>query len=131
VSTEAIILVVIAALVIIAALAFLAPNMRNRKYERELGRRREEAADRHRDEAQARASRAEQAERRAREERVQADQAERQAALHEEGRADHELVGEDDDPRLVEHATTDTNGEGRFTRENADDTVRTEQRPGY
>lgn len=114
-STVAIVLI-IAAAVLLAGLLVLAPRLRGRKHERELDRRRHEAADAQREKAHLREERADKAERLAREERERAREAEHRATLHEEGAADHELVGRDDDPRLVERAATtpDDNTRARY-----------------
>jgi hypothetical protein len=102
-TTGAIIAIVVAALIIIALLAFVLPRMRARarvqKRERELQNRREQVAGEHRAEADARERQAEEAAQRARiaqreaeAERAQADLHQERAGLHEKGMADHELI---------------------------------------
>jgi len=102
-STGAIIAIVVAALIIIALLAFVLPRMRARarvqKRERELQNRREQVAGEHRAEADSRERQAAEAEQRARiaqreaeAERAQAELHQERAGLHEKGMADHELI---------------------------------------
>jgi Flp pilus assembly protein TadB len=127
-STVAIVVVIVAAVLIVGALLAFGPSMRTKRRERELQRRRETAVEEHREVAQERVSRADEAERRAKFEREQAEQAERRADMHAAGAADHELVREDDDPKLVEHArTNDEDADGRFSR---DDSVRDDASTG-
>jgi hypothetical protein len=102
-STGAIIAIVVAALIIIALLAFVIPRMRSRarvqKRERELQNRREAVAGEHRAEAEQREREAAEAEQRARiaqreaeAEKAQAELHQERAGLHERGMADHELI---------------------------------------
>ncbi|HET6548600.1 MAG TPA: hypothetical protein VFG79_09105 [Solirubrobacter sp.] len=102
-STIAIIAIVVAALIILALLAFVLPRMRARarvqKRERELQNRRETIAGEHRAEADERERSATESEQRARiaqreaeAERAQAELHQERAGLHERGMADHELV---------------------------------------
>ena len=102
-STIAIIAIVVAALIIIALLAFVLPRMRARARvrarERELEGRRERVAGEHRAEAEQREREAAQAEQRARiaakeaeAQRAQAELHQERAGLHERGMADDELI---------------------------------------
>jgi len=102
-TTTAIIAIVIAALIVIAVVAFMLPRMRSRariqKRERELQDRRERVAGEHRAEADARERQASEAEQRARiaqreaeAERAQASLHQERAGLHEKGMADDELI---------------------------------------
>jgi hypothetical protein len=104
-TTGAIIAIVVAALIIIAVVAFLLPRMRRKaqiqKRERELQNRRERVANEHRSEADERERQASQAEQRARiaqkeaeAERAQAQLHQERAGLHEKGMADDELIDE-------------------------------------
>lgn len=106
-TTGAIIAIVIAALIIIALVAFLLPRMRRQaqiqKRERELQNRRERVANEHRAEADSRERQASEAEQRARiaqkeaeAERAQAQLHQERAGLHEKGMADDELIGDDE-----------------------------------
>jgi hypothetical protein len=117
-TTGAIIAIVVAALIIIALIAFLMPRARARREQRELETRREQRAGEHRQEAELREREAAEAEQRARlaerEAEVQRAQAElhnEKAGLHERGMADDELVENDE-------ATTER---GRFHRESIAD----------
>jgi FtsZ-interacting cell division protein ZipA len=104
-STAAIVVIVVVVVLVLVALLVLMPRVRERarvrKQEGELERRRDEAAGTHRAEAEDRERQAEQAERRARiaEQEAQRDRAEaqlkqEQAAMHERGLADDQLIGE-------------------------------------
>jgi FtsZ-interacting cell division protein ZipA len=104
-STGLIIAIVIAAIVLIALFAFILPRARRqaqvRARERELGQRRERAAEEQRTEAEERRRGAEMAEQKARmaeseaqRERAEADVREQRAQMHEKGMADHELIDE-------------------------------------
>jgi hypothetical protein len=110
-STIAIIAIVVAALIIIALLAFVLPRMRARarvqKRERELQNRRETIAGEHRAEADERERQASEAEQRARiaqreaeAERAQAQLHQERAGLHERGMADHELIDDSERDRF-------------------------------
>jgi hypothetical protein len=90
-STGAIIAIVIAALLIVALVAFVMPRRRARARERQLESRRLEVADRHRTEAEQRNLRADYAEQQANRERAEAELHEARAKLHERGMADDEL----------------------------------------
>jgi FtsZ-interacting cell division protein ZipA len=141
-STGAIIAIVVVALVLLALLAFVLPRMRKnaqvRARERELGQRRERAAEEHRAEADSRRRDAEMAEQKARmaeteakRERAEAELGEERARMHERGMADQELIDEKerekfagtsaDDPGRPMHEPADS----RFTRE--DETARTDE----
>ena len=104
-STGAIIAIVVAALILLALLAFVLPKMRARsearRRERELDRRRQEEIQRHRGEAESRQLRADEAEHRARiaqkeaeAERAQAEAHEARASLHERGLAEDDVSAE-------------------------------------
>jgi FtsZ-interacting cell division protein ZipA len=106
-STGLIIAIVIAAILLIALFAFVLPRARRqaqvRARERELGQRRERAAEEHRGEAAERNRQAEMAEQKARmadqeakRERAEAELREQRAEMHERGMADHELIGDDE-----------------------------------
>jgi FtsZ-interacting cell division protein ZipA len=105
--TGVIIAIVVAALILIALVAFLLPRMRRQaqvqKRERELEQRRQHVAGEHRAEAEERSRQAEMAEQKARlaeteakKERAEAELHEQRAQTHESGMADHELVGDDE-----------------------------------
>jgi FtsZ-interacting cell division protein ZipA len=111
-STIAIIAIVVAALIIIALVAFVLPRMRERgrirARERELQGRRERVAGEHRAEAEQREREAAEAEQRARiaqreaeAQRAQAQLHEERAGLHERGMADHELVDDHERDRFA------------------------------
>jgi FtsZ-interacting cell division protein ZipA len=104
-SIGAIIAIVVIAIVLIALLVML-PRLRARasekRHERELGRRRKEAAAERRQESEARAERAAEAEQRARiaeqearRERAEAQLQQERAQAYERGMADHELLGDE------------------------------------
>jgi uncharacterized protein HemX len=104
VSITLIVLIVVVVLVLLALLAMM-PRLRERnrvrQSEAELGRRREQAVEEHRSEAELREARAAQAERQARmaeqvaqRERADAQLQKEQAAMHEQGMADDQLVAE-------------------------------------
>jgi hypothetical protein len=127
-STGAIIAIVIAALIIIALVAFLMPRMRRQaqvqKRERELQNRRERVANEHRAEADSRERQASEAEQRARiaqkeaeAERAQAQLHQERAGLHEKGMADNELIGDDERDKFAGTSAmsngTDRDGDGR------------------
>ena len=106
-STGAIIAIVVIALILLALVAFVLPRMRKnaqvRARERELGQRRERAAEEHRTEAEARRrdadmaeQRAQMAETEAKRERAEAELREQRANMHERGMADHELIDENE-----------------------------------
>ena len=136
-TTGAIIAIVVAALIIIALLAFVLPRMRARarvrRQERELQNRRERVAGQYRAEAEARqvqASEAEQrariAEREAQAERAQAELHAERADLHERGMADHELIGADERERF---AGTSADAPGTTTGRKDSDGVLDDERP--
>jgi FtsZ-interacting cell division protein ZipA len=130
------IVVIVVVVVAVIALLLLLPRLRERErirsQERELGQRREQVVEAHRDEASGRERRAEVAEQRA---RVAAQEAEREraeahvhderAALYEKGLADHELIGENEREKFAgtsavegetgEDASGDTAGENPDT----------------
>jgi hypothetical protein len=104
-STALIIAIVVVAVLLIALFAFVLPRARRnaqvKARERELGQRRERAADEQRTEAAERNRQAEMAEQKARmaeteakRERAEAELREQRAQMHEQGMADHELVDE-------------------------------------
>ena len=104
-STALIIVIVVAVLLLIALFAFVLPRARRKaqvqKRERELGQRRERAAEEQRTEASERNRQAEMAEQKARmaeteakRERAEAEMREQRAQMHEQGMADHELIDE-------------------------------------
>ena len=90
-SAGGIIAIVVAALIIIAILAFLMPRMRARKQERQLNKARGRAAEGHRELADERAERARLAEREAQRERAEAELHQSRADMHERGLADDQL----------------------------------------
>jgi hypothetical protein len=111
-STGLIIAIVVAALLLIALFAFVLPRARRnaqvKARERELGQRRERAADEQRTEAAERNRQAEMAEQKARmaeteakRERAEAELREQRAQMHEQGMADHELVDESERDRFA------------------------------
>jgi FtsZ-interacting cell division protein ZipA len=104
-STGLIVVVVVVAVLLVAALGFALSRSRARAQvrarQRELDRRRDHAADGHRQAAQDRDQRAAEAGRRARMAALEAEREEAEAALenehaslHERGLADHELVAD-------------------------------------
>src|SRR3954465_3704981 len=110
--TGFIIAIVILAILLTALFAFVLPRARRkaqvRARERELGQRRERAADEHRTEADARRRDAEMAEQKAKmaqsqaqRERAEADLREQRAQMHEQGMADDELIGDDERDRFA------------------------------
>jgi hypothetical protein len=117
-STGVIIAVVVVVLIGLALFAFAMPRMRANARARELDRHRGEVVDAHRDQASVRTARAEEAEQIAARERAEAELHETRASMHERGLADEEL--DDERERL---------GEGRFSREERDETVAPEDRP--
>jgi type II secretory pathway pseudopilin PulG len=123
-STGLIVVIVVAAIILLALLVLL-PKMRasaqRQKAERELHRRRETVADEHRSAAREREQRAEAAEQKARmaeqaaqKERAEAGMMEERAKMHEQGRADHELVDEDERDKFADVMSTpaDRDGDG-------------------
>ena len=90
-SAGAIIAIVVAAVIIIALLAFVLPRMRARKQERQLNQARGRAAEGHRELAEERAERAKLAEREAQRERAEAELHQSRADMHERGLADDQL----------------------------------------
>lgn len=129
-----IVVVVVGAAILLGLLLFALRRSRDtvrvKKRERELGRRRERVITEHRDEADVRARRAEEAEQRARiaeqearRERTEAQLRQEQAALHERGMADHELVA---DHEREDFAGTSAVSDGRAARaERGEQTSRT------
>jgi len=128
----AIIAIVVIAALVVLAVVFMLPRLREgvrvRQRERELNQRRQGAATEHRQVADTRARRAEAAEQRARiaeqearRERAEAELRRERATTHERGMADHELVEEDEREHfagtsLEEPATADSDGGGLFSR---------------
>ena len=97
-----VIIVVVVLIVVLLVLFSMRGRMAARRHERELERRRDEAAGEHREVAQAREQRADVAERKARiaaaeadRERAEAQIHEETARAHEQGLADDELTNED------------------------------------
>jgi len=116
-STGLIIAIVVIAIVLIALFAFVLPRARRtaqvKARERELGQRRERAADEQREEAQLRNRDADMAEQKARmaqaeaeRERAEAKLREERAQMHEQGRADHELIDDDERDRFAGTSAT-------------------------
>jgi flagellar biosynthesis/type III secretory pathway M-ring protein FliF/YscJ len=140
-STGAIIAIVVVALVLLALVAFVLPRMRKnaqvRARERELGQRRERAAEEHRAEADSRRRDAEMAEQKARvaetearRERAEAELGEERARMHERGMADQELIDENEREKFAGTSADDPTpmhepAEGRFARE--DETARSDE----
>jgi hypothetical protein len=127
-TTGAIIAIVVAALLVIAVVAFLLPRMRHKaqiqKRERELQQRRDRVANEHRSEAEQRDHQASQAEQRARiaqkeaeAERAQAQLHQERAGLHEKGMADDELIDDHEREKFkgtsAMSPTADRDGDGR------------------
>jgi len=125
--TGVIIAIVVAALIIIALLAFVLPRMRARarvqKRERELKSRREAVAGEHRAEASERERQAAEAEQRARiaqreaeAERAKAELHQERAGMHEKGMADHELIDDSERDKFAGTSAmssgTDRDGDG-------------------
>src|SRR3954453_10556903 len=111
-STGLIIAIVVVALLLIALFAFVLPRARRKAQiqarERELGQRRERAADEERTVAAERNREAEMAEQKARmaeteakRERAEAELREQRAQMHEQGMADHELIDEGERDRFA------------------------------
>ena len=132
-STGLIVVIVVVAIILVAMLAML-PRMRasarRREAERELHRRRETVADEHRTAARQREERAEVAEQKARmakqaaeKERAEAGMMEERAKMHEQGRADHELVDESERDRFADVMSTpaDRDGDGHTVDDRARD----------
>ena len=113
-STGAIVVIVIAALIILAVLAFVLPRMRARSQERKLSRARGQAAEGHREIAEDRMERARLAERQAQRERAEAELHESRASMHERGLADDRL---DDAPEPGRNS-------GRFERDQESERTR-------
>jgi hypothetical protein len=124
--TGLIIAIVIAAIVLIALVAFLIPRARRAREERQLERRRGAVVDRHREVAEERASRAELAERQAARERAEADLHEARARVHERGLADDELRDADDPDDVVRRRETFVDRERTDRTEGAEATERDE-----
>jgi len=132
-STGLIVVIVVVAIILIAVLVML-PRMRasakRQQAERELHRRRETVADEHRSAAREREQRAEAAEQKARmaeqaaqKERAEAGLMEERAKMHEQGRADHELVDEDERDKFADVMETpaDRDGDGHTMDDRARD----------
>jgi type IV secretory pathway VirB10-like protein len=143
VSTGLIVAIVVVALIVIALL-FLLPRLRAKKAEREhqkmVERRRTEAVEHHRSEAdhrheqaERRAAQAELAEQEAQRARAEAEIHAKRAELHERGMADDELLDDDDGRRgdqgrfergpdgdVTHHEPAEHGRDGRFEREPAD-----------
>jgi FtsZ-interacting cell division protein ZipA len=111
-STGLIIAIVVIAIILIALFAFVLPRARRtaqvKARERELGQRRERAAEEQREEAELRNRDAEIAEQKARmaqaeaeRERAEAKLREERAQMHERGRADHELIDDHERDRFA------------------------------
>jgi hypothetical protein len=126
-SVLAIIVLVVVVVAIAFALFVFVPRARakarEKKRERELGQRRERAVSERREEADRRTRRAEEAELRARiaeqeaaRERADAQLRRDQAALHERGMADHELMDERDRERFAGTSAT-PDGDDRSERD--------------
>jgi hypothetical protein len=113
-----IVIIAIVVVVLIALLLVVLPRMRANSRAREFDRHRGEVVDAHRDQASVRTARAEEAEQIAARERAEAELHETRASMHERGLADDEVEAERE--RL---------GEGRFAREERDETVAPEDRP--
>lgn len=110
-STGLIIAIIVVVVLLIVLFAFVLPRARRtarvKARERELGQRRERAAEEHRVEAADRNRQAEMAEQKARmaeseaqRERAEADLREQRAQMHEKGMADHELIDEHERDRF-------------------------------
>src|SRR3954453_21558890 len=111
-STGLIIAIVVVALLLIALFAFVLPRARRKAQiqarERELGQRRERAADEERTvaaepnrEAEMAEQKARMAETEAKRERAEAELREQRAQMHEKGMADHELIDEGERDRFA------------------------------
>jgi FtsZ-interacting cell division protein ZipA len=116
-STGLIIAIIIVAVLLIALFAFVLPRARRtarvKARERELGQRRERAAEEHRVEAAERNRQAELAEQKARmaeseaqRERAEADLREQRAQMHEQGMADHELIDDEERDKFAGTSAT-------------------------
>ena len=134
-STGLIIAIVVVALILIGLLVLL-PRMRaaaeRKKAERELSQRRETVAGEHREAAREREQRAEMAEQKARmaqqaaeKERAEAGMMKERAQMHEQGRADHELVDERERDRFSDVMSTpaDRDGDGHTMDDRAHDAL--------
>ena len=131
-STIAIVAIVVAALIIIALLAFVLPRMRSRARvrarERELQGRREQVAGEHRAEAEQREREAAQAEQRARiaereaqAQRAQAELHQERAGLHEKGMADDELIEDHERERFEGTSAMQPTTDDGMTNRGSDD----------
>jgi len=141
-STELIVAIAVAAVIIIALLVML-PRMRasarRKQAERELHSRRTTVAEEHRTAAAEREHRAEMAEQEARmaeqlaqRERAEANLQSERAEMHERGMADRELIDESERDRFKDVASKPGDGrkdEQRFERERITDDVRESERP--
>jgi type II secretory pathway pseudopilin PulG len=134
-STGLIVVIVVAAIILLALLVML-PRMRasaqRQKAERELHRRRETVADEQRTAAREREERADVAEQKARmaqqaaeKERAEAGMMKERAQMHEQGRADHELVDESERDRFSDVMSTpaDRDGDGHTMDDRARDAL--------
>lgn len=123
-STGVIIAIIVVVVLLLLLFAwFLSPGAKVKRRERELGRRRDRAAETHREQAGIRSERATEAEKRAQlaaaeaqRERAQAELHAARANVHEHGLADHELVRDDE--------------RGRFAGTSADEDPTTTTDPG-
>jgi FtsZ-interacting cell division protein ZipA len=113
-----VVIVAVVALVVVGLLLTRLPKARERarqrEAERELGERREQVIDQHREEAATRQRQAEVAEQRARvaaqeaeRERAESQLANEKAKLHERGLADHELIDADERQRFAGTSATE------------------------
>ena len=116
----AIVVVVVIALVAIALFMRTRGVVRRKQRERELGRRRDAAAEIHNEAASQRNERAEAAQERARmaeleaqRERTEAEMHTRHAKAHEQGLADDELIREDERDKFAGTGSTTGRGDGR------------------
>ena len=132
-STGLIVVIVVAAIILLALLVML-PRMRasaqRQKAERELQQRRETVADEHRSAAREREDRADAAEQKARmaqqtaeKERAEAGLMEERAKMHEQGRADDELVDESERDKFADVMDTPRDREGDRDRDNDGHTI--------
>jgi hypothetical protein len=114
-----IVVIVLVVLLVVGGLALTRlpkarERARQREAERELGERREQVVDQHREEAAIRERQAEVAEQRvwvaareAERERAESQLAEEKAKLHERGLADHELIDVDERQRFAGTSATE------------------------
>ena len=115
-STGIIIAIIVVVLLVVLAIAvFFSPKARVKRRERELGKRRDETIEQHREEAQTRNERASEIDERARVAEAEAERArveaqrqraeaqvhEARAGVHERGLADHELISDNERERFA------------------------------